>query len=155
MKIYTLETKQELPIDVKTAWEFFSSPKNLKKITPSYMGFDITSGNLENKMYAGMIISYIVRPIFNIPVSWVTEITHVNEPNYFVDEQRFGTYSLWHHKHFLKETSGGVEMTDIVHYKIPFGLIGRIAHYFFIRKKLKEIFEFRHKKLEELFMVKK
>ncbi len=155
MKIYTLETKQKLPVDIKTAWEFFSSPKNLKEITPSYMGFDITSGNLEEKMYAGMIISYIVRPTLKIPVSWVTEITHVNEPNYFVDEQRFGPYSLWHHKHFLKETADGVEMTDIVHYKIPFGFLGRIAHYFFIRKKLKEIFEFRYKKLEELFPVKK
>lgn len=155
MKIYTLETKQKLPIDIKTAWEFFSSPRNLKKITPSYMGFDITSGNLEEKMYSGMIITYIVRPLFNIPTTWVTEITHVSEPNYFVDEQRFGPYSLWHHKHFIKETEEGVEMTDIIHYKIPFGFLGRIAHSLFIRKKINEIFQFRYKKLEELFGVKK
>ena len=113
MKIYRLETVQNLPITKQKAWEFFSDPKNLKTITPDYMGFKILTGEA-NKMFAGQIIQYIVTPILKIPVKWVTEITHVKEGEYFVDEQRFGPYSLWHHKHFIKPIKNGIEMIDIV-----------------------------------------
>ena len=150
MKIYNLQSKQKLPISVNKAWDFLSSPINLKTITPEYMGFNILSG-ADRKMYPGQIIQYIVTPLFGIKTKWVTEITHVRENKYFVDEQRFGPYALWHHKHFIKPIEGGIEMEDIVDYKIPFGLIGQLAHPILIKPKLKEIFDYRHDKLIEIF----
>ena len=150
MILYRLETIQKLPISIEQAWQFFSDPKNLKRITPNYLGFKIVKG-AETAMYAGQIIEYVVTPLFGIPSTWVTEITHVKEPEYFVDEQRFGPYALWHHKHFLKPIKGGVEMIDIVDYKIPFGILGRMAHPILVAPKLKEIFNYREKTLIELF----
>lgn len=150
MKIYTLHAKQNLPISVKEAWDFLSSPKNLKTITPDYMGFNILSG-AEKPMFPGQIIQYIVTPVLGIPTKWVTEITHVKDNEYFVDEQRFGPYALWHHKHFIKEIKGGVEMEDIIDYKIPLGIIGQLAHPIIVKPKLDEIFEYRRKKLIEIF----
>ncbi|WP_395046050.1 cell division inhibitor [Flavobacterium sp.] len=150
MKIYTLHTKQNLPITLQQAWGFLSDPKNLKTITPSYMSFIIQSG-ADKPMFAGQIIQYIVTPILGIKTKWVTEITHIEDKKYFVDEQRFGPYSLWHHKHFLREIPGGVEMEDIVDYKIPMGILGQLVHPFLVKPKLKEIFEYREKKLIELF----
>ena len=150
MKIYTLHTIQKLPISLDEAWEFFSSPHNLKVITPDYMGFDILSGG-DREMFPGQIIQYVVTPIAGIKTKWVTEITHVKDKEFFVDEQRFGPYALWHHKHFLKVIPGGVEMEDIVDYKLPFGYLGRLAHPFLVAPKLKEIFSYRKDKLEELF----
>ena len=150
MKIYTLHKKQNIPISKEEAWRFLSDPKNLKKITPEYMGFDIVSG-ADKEMYPGQIIEYVVKPVMGIPNKWVTEITHVVENKFFVDEQRFGPYALWHHKHFLKEIKGGVEMEDLIHYKVPFGIIGQLVNPILVRPKLEEIFEFRRKKLIELF----
>ena len=150
MKIYRLQTIQNLPITKQKAWEFFSDPKNLKTITPDYMGFKILTGEA-NKMFAGQIIQYIVTPILKIPVKWVTEITHVKEGEYFVDEQRFGPYSLWHHKHFIKPIKNGVEMIDIVDYKIPFGFLGQLMHPILVKPKLNEIFEYRRTALINLF----
>lgn len=150
MKIYTLHTKQNLPISIDEAWDFLSDPKNLKTITPDFMGFDIVSG-ADRKMYPGQIIEYIVKPVLGIPNKWVTEITHVVEGKYFVDEQRFGPYALWHHKHFLKEIPGGVEMEDIIHYKIPFGFIGQLVQPILVAPKLNQIFNYRKVKLIELF----
>lgn len=150
MKIYTLHKKQNLPISVNKAWEFLSSPKNLKTITPEYMGFHIVSG-AEKPMFAGQIIQYIVTPVLGIKTKWVTEITHVKDNEYFVDEQRFGPYALWHHKHFIKAIDGGVEMEDIIDYKVPFGLLGQLIHPILVKPKLEEIFNYRTKKLEELF----
>ena len=121
MKIYRFKKSQLLPITINEAWDFLSDPNNLKKITPDYMGFNILEKE-DTKMYAGQIIQYIVTPILGIPTKWVTEITHVKDKSYFVDEQRFGPYSLWHHKHFIKEVDGGIEMLDIIDYKIPLGL---------------------------------
>ena len=150
MKIYTLHSKQDLPISLDEAWEFLSNPKNLKVITPDYMGFKTLSGD-DRPMFAGQIIQYIVTPVMGIPMKWVTEITHVQDKKYFVDEQRFGPYALWHHKHFLKEIPGGVEMEDIVDYKVPMGILGQMVHPFLVKPKLKEIFDFRRQKLIELF----
>ena len=150
MKIYTLQAKQKLPITIDEAWAFLSNPKNLKVITPDYMGFDILSGS-EKPMFAGQIIEYIVTPILGIKTKWVTEITHVVDREYFVDEQRFGPYSLWHHKHFIKEIDGGIEMEDLLHYKLPFGILGQLVHPLLVKPKLIEIFEYRKNKLHELF----
>lgn len=146
-----LQRVQRLPISLAKAWEYFSSPANLKEITPDYMGFDITSEFREKHMYAGQIISYKVRPFFNIPLSWTTEITHVREPHFFVDEQRVGPYKLWHHQHIFKEIPNGVEMTDIVHYDAGYGFLGGIMDNMIIRGRLDDIFDYRFLKLERLF----
>jgi ligand-binding SRPBCC domain-containing protein len=151
--LHTLHRIQRAPISIEKAWDFLSSPHNLKVITPDYMGFHITSDSLPEKMYAGLIISYIVRPVMKLPIQWVTEITHVHEPHYFVDEQRFGPYAFWHHKHFLREIDGGVEMEDLVHYKLPFGVLGRTVNAVLVKRQLKEIFDYRYKKIESLFGV--
>lgn len=150
MKIYTLHKKQNLPITKEKAWEFLSSPKNLKTITPDYMGFNILSG-ANRPMFSGQIIQYIVTPILGIKTKWVTEITHIEEGKYFVDEQRFGPYALWHHKHFINEIDGGVEMEDIIDYKVPLGILGQLVHPILVKPKLEEIFNYRTQKLEELF----
>lgn len=150
MKIYQLSAKQNLPISVSEAWDFLSNPKNLKVITPDYMGFHIKSG-AERPMFSGQIIEYIVTPILGIKTKWVTEITHSVDQKYFVDEQRFGPYSLWHHKHFIKKIDGGVEMEDLLHYKLPFGFLGQLAHPLLVKPKLEEIFEYRKNKLVEIF----
>jgi ligand-binding SRPBCC domain-containing protein len=151
MKIYTLESSCPLPVKIHEAWNFFSSPFNLSKITPPGLQFRIISNLPENKIYNGQIICYEIKPIAGITMSWITEICHINEPFYFVDEQRFGPYSFWHHKHFFVETTDGVIAKDIVHYAIPYGIFGRLLHYLFIRQKLEAIFQFREKKLQQLF----
>jgi ligand-binding SRPBCC domain-containing protein len=150
MKIYQLKTIQNLLIGIDEAWEFFSNPNNLKVITPGWLNFKVTS-ELPNKMYAGMIINYKVHPVLGIPNNWVTEITHVEEPFYFVDEQRFGPYKLWHHQHHFRETENGVEMTDIINYALPFDPFSRPINSLLVERRVKEIFKFREKKLGKLF----
>ncbi|MGB5509777.1 SRPBCC family protein [Robiginitalea sp.] len=150
MKLYRLHATQQLPITPEEAWNFLSNPENLQKITPARMGFQILSGT-ERPMYPGQIIQYNVSPIPGIRTRWVSEITHVEPGSYFVDEQRFGPYSLWHHKHFIKKTDGGVLMEDIVDYKLPLGILGSLAHPIFVRKQLSEIFRHREKALTDMF----
>jgi ligand-binding SRPBCC domain-containing protein len=153
MNFYSIKRTHVLPLSMQEAWEFFSSPKNLQKITPPDMGFVITSDKADaEEMYAGQIITYIIKPMLGIPVKWMTEITHVKEGEYFIDEQRFGPYKLWHHRHSFKQTKDGVEMTDVVNYVLPFGVIGSIAHALFIRKRVEYIFEYRKKVLDEIFL---
>ena len=152
MKTYQLTYEQKLPISLEQAWDFFSSPLNLAKITPEHMGFIITSDFKEDqKMYSGMIITYKVSPLLGLKLDWMTEITHVKEGEYFVDEQRFGPYALWHHQHHFKAIPGGVHMTDIINYAIPFGIIGRLANAILVEKEVKGIFAYREKAVEELF----
>lgn len=150
MKLYQLRSKQVLPISKKEAWDFLSDPKNLKVITPEHMGFHILSGG-DRPMFPGQVIQYIVKPFPFYTVKWVTEITHVVPEEYFVDEQRFGPYDLWHHKHFLKETPNGVEMEDVIDYKVPFGLLGQLLHSIFVKKQLQKIFEYREHTLAKIF----
>ena len=151
MKIYQHKTSQKLNISKNNAWDFFSYFSNLKKITPTWLNFEVRT-KLPEKMYSGMIITYFVRPLLNIPQTWVTEITHVNELNYFVDEQRFGPYKMWHHEHIFKSTeSGGVMMEDIVSYAVPFGFLGRILNRLVIEKKISEIFNYRREVLIKMF----
>jgi ligand-binding SRPBCC domain-containing protein len=150
-KVYSIKTVQVLKISLDEAWAFFSSPKNLQKITPQKLGFQIISKHHGEKMYPGQIIEYKVSPILGIPLYWMTEITHVEDRKFFVDEQRFGPYQLWHHQHHFKETAEGVEMTDIVHYKLPLGSLGDIANVLMVKKQLKEIFDYRYQVVEKLF----
>lgn len=151
MAFFQFHREQYIKAEIKAVWEFISSPDNLKRITPPYIGFDISTPNLPDEIYAGMIISYKVRPLLGVPVTWVTEITHVKPKEYFVDEQRIGPYSMWHHQHHIKPVPGGVLMTDIVSYQPPLGFLGRIANTLIIRKKLEEIFDFRTKAFNEVF----
>ena len=150
MKIFRLEKSINLPITIEECWEFFSNPNNLKVITTKYMGFDIL--DLENtKMYAGQIIKYNVSPLFGLNMKWVTEITHVKKNKFFVDEQRFGPYKFWHHKHKFEIIDGGIKAIDILDYALPLGIVGEFFHPFFIKPKLEEIFKYREKKLIEIF----
>jgi ligand-binding SRPBCC domain-containing protein len=151
MAFYQLQQTQKIPASVDVVWDFISSPMNLKEITPDYLGFLVTSNNNENKMYPGMIITYKVSPLLGIKLSWMTEITHVKDKEYFVDEQRVGPYSLWHHQHKITTIEGGVLMTDIVTYQPPFGFLGAIANTLIIKSKLKEIFDYRTVAVEKRF----
>ncbi|NMH28911.1 SRPBCC family protein [Flavobacterium silvaticum] len=150
MKLYQLRAIQIFPRPVTEIWDFMSNPKNLSRITPPDMQFTTVSGE-SDRTYAGQIITYTIKPLLGIPMDWVTEITHVKDNEYFVDEQRFGPYSFWHHQHFLKEVAGGTEMTDIVHYKVPLGFLGRMVHPILVRPKLEHIFDYRKKVLSGLF----
>ena len=150
MKVYSKQSVQHINASIEECWVFFSSPRNLQKITPKTMGFQITDFDNKN-MYAGQIIQYKVSPFLGIKLPWVTEITIVKENSYFIDEQRFGPYALWHHKHFFEPTENGVKMTDLVHYAIPFGFIGRIVNALVVKNKLKEIFAYREQKVNEIF----
>ncbi len=150
MKIYTLCFTQKLPISKQKAWNFLSDPANLKTLTPDFMGFDIVSGG-DEKMYPGQIIQYTVSPVAGIKMTWVTEITHVKKQEYFVDEQKFGPYAFWHHKHFINKIDGGIQMADVIDYKLPFGFLGRFIHPILVKPKLDEIFKYRRQKLHSLF----
>ena len=151
MAFYQFHAEQLVKAPREKVWDFISSPANLKVITPDYMGFDITSPGLPDKMYAGMIISYKVSPVLGIKMNWLTEITQVTEGEYFIDEQRVGPYALWHHQHWLEDTAEGTMMRDIVTYAPPFGFLGRIANSLMIRKKLKEIFAYREMAVNKYF----
>lgn len=150
-KVYSIITVQEIPATIDKVWDFFSNPGNLQAITPDDLDFRIISNNQREGIYAGQVIEYKVKPVWNIPVYWMTEITQVNDKHFFIDEQRVGPYALWHHQHHFREISNGVEMTDIVHYKIPFWFLGDLANKLFIKRKLGKIFEYRRQKVEEKF----
>jgi len=148
--MYQLKRTQLVKTDLETCWDFFSSPNNLQKITPAYMGFKVLTIQ-PAKAYEGLIIAYTVSPVLRIPLGWITEITHIEDRRFFVDEQRKGPYRIWHHEHHFEEVEGGVLMTDIVTYVMPFGFLGKFAHWLFVKKQLNGIFEFRNKVVEELF----
>jgi ligand-binding SRPBCC domain-containing protein len=151
MAFYQLIKTQKVPTTIDNIWDFISSPKNLKEITPPHMGFIVTNNTGEGKMYPGMIITYKVSPLLGIKLNWMTEITHVRDNEYFVDEQRIGPYTMWHHQHKIEAIEGGVLMTDIVTYVPPFGFLGAIANFFLIKKQLQQIFDFRTLALDKKF----
>lgn len=141
-----------MPITIEEAWNFFSTPLNLNKITPPDVNFKQTSlPNPDGKMYPGQIITYKISPISGVYVNWVTEITHVKELSYFVDEQRSGPFSLFHHEHHFKVIPGGVEMTDILSYAVPLSFLGRLVNRIFVGNKLEEVFGFRKQQIDDLF----
>ena len=151
MKIKALETTCIIPSDMETVWEFFSNPKNLNAITPPELKFEILSDLEGKKMYSGMIIRYNIKPMLNIPMSWTTEITHCADHHFFVDEQRFGPYAFWHHQHIFKSVPEGVEMTDIVHYAVGWGILGKIASWIYVDRQLQHIFEYRNREIKKIF----
>ena len=151
MKVYRIKRTQVLHTTLENAWKFFSNPDNLVLITPTYMKFRIVHRSGDENIYDGQMIQYKVCIVPGLPVDWLSEITHVKEPYYFVDEQRNGPYKLWQHQHHLREIKQGIELTDEVNYAIPFGIIGRLAKVLFVEKSLNAIFDYRFKALEELF----
>lgn len=151
MAIYQIREEMEVAASLAEVWDFISSPSNLKEITPDYMGFEIRTPGLPEKIYPGLLISYRVRPVLGINLNWLTEITHVSEPYFFVDEQRAGPYSLWHHEHHLRTTEKGVLLTDLVTYRPPAGPLGDLARLLFIKKQLEGIFRYRELALEKRF----
>ena len=142
MAIYKMIRKQVIPADIATLWDFFKDPSNLTAITPSYMNFVIKTMDTSDDIYAGQMITYSVAPIAKIPLFWMTEITAVEKHRYFIDEQRRGPYKMWHHQHHFTTTEKGVEMTDIVHYELPLGILGQIAHWLFVKRQLNQIFDY-------------
>jgi ligand-binding SRPBCC domain-containing protein len=145
-----LKQSQLLPITIEEAWDFFATPKNLNEVTPKDMVFEITS-ELPDRMYEGLIITYRIKPMLNIPIDWCTEITHIKEKQFFVDEQRKGPYNIWHHEHHFQTVDGGVLMTDLLHYDIGKSIFGWLAGHMFVHQKVKEIFNYRFQILEKYF----
>jgi ligand-binding SRPBCC domain-containing protein len=148
--IHSLNYKSQIKADIKTVFDFFSNPQNLNTITPPDMNFKILSG-ADRKMYPGQIIIYKVSPFPMYYTTWVTEITQVISRKMFIDEQRFGPFAFWHHQHIFTETDNGVEAEDIIHYKLPFGILGELSHQLFIKKRLQKIFNYRKNILNEIF----
>lgn len=146
-----LKQVQFIPTSLEKAWEFFATPENLNSVTPKDMVFEITS-ELPSVMYEGLIITYRLKPLLNIPIKWCTEITHISEKVYFVDEQRKGPYKIWHHEHHFEEVKGGVMMTDILYYDIGKSIFGWIAGQLFVHRRVKQIFDHRFKTLNNLFV---
>ncbi|MCH2083502.1 MAG: SRPBCC family protein [Saprospiraceae bacterium] len=151
MNVKRKEWVQLIPKDLDEVWHFFSRPENLNDMTPDDMDFHILTDIQGVEMYEGMVIQYKVSPMLGIKLNWVTEITHVRDRQYFIDEQRFGPYALWHHQHHFELVDGGVKMTDILNYKVPYGVIGNIANAVFVENRIEEIFQYRIKAVERIF----
>ena len=150
--VYFLRKEQLLPVDLLTAWTFFSSPNNLAKITPPEMDFITLSTFKENaEIHTGMLIDYKVKPLFGISMFWRTEITEVQKPYYFTDTQLKGPYRLWEHTHTFTEKENGVLMQDVVKYQLPLGPLGILAHSLLVRRKLESLFAFRKAAIERIF----
>ena len=150
-KIHHLKSVQKLPVSLEEAWSFFSDPTKLIAITPPFLNLKITNELFGDEVYAGQVITYTVKPLLGLPISWVTEITQVERLKLFVDEQRKGPYRLWRHQHYFKAIGGGVEMTDLVDYSLPFGILGNVSHALTVKNRLKEIFTYRYFKVNEIF----
>ncbi len=149
--MYQLRRIQSIPISVEQAWDFFSKPENLTKITPENLRFKIHLRSEAGVMYPGKIITYTLSPLLKISVNWATEITQIKYHKYFIDNQIKGPYKIWHHEHHFEKTEGGTEMRDVLFYDLPYGFIGKILYKVIVKKRVKEIFDYRHKKIKELF----
>ena len=150
-KVYSLYSRQKVPASLEEVWRFFSDSSNLLQVTPPHLNLKVTNEVYGETVYAGQVMTYNVKPVLGIPLAWMTEITHVEPLKYFVDEQRKGPYKLWHHQHHFKAIEGGVEMIDIVHYRLPLGFLGSIANTLLVKKELEKIFLFRYQRIIELF----
>ena len=152
MAVHTLHTKQIIRATRQEAWNFFSNPRNLAKITPPELGFEIMTRDLPPRMRRGMMIAYRVRPLLGLPMTWLSEITLVDEGVRFIDEQRVGPYAVWHHEHEFHDLGDGrIEMEDKATYVLPFAPLGDLAHAWLVRPQLERIFAFREKAVRELY----
>ncbi|MGZ3957441.1 MAG: SRPBCC family protein [Flavisolibacter sp.] len=148
-KVHTLKSIQKIPLPPGEAWDFFSDPSNLLLLTPPFLQLRVTNDVYGERAYPGQILTYRVKPFWGIPWFWMTEITHLEPGKMFVDEQKWGPYRIWHHQHHFAPIPGGVVMTDLVHYGLPMGLAGELAHAWFVKKKLHGIFAYRFQKINE------
>jgi ligand-binding SRPBCC domain-containing protein len=150
MHLYRLSRCQHLPVDIDHAWTYFADPRNLPRITPAWLRFRLTAPP-DGPMHPGMILTYRLTPFWRLPLRWVSEITHVDAPHLFVDEQRWGPYRFWHHLHRFQAAADGVTMYDVVHYGLPYGPLGRLLNQALVEKRLRAIFDFRRERLAEIF----
>ena len=150
-KVYSLYSRQRVPASLDDIWRFFSDARNLKAVTPPHLNLKVTNEVYGDAVYAGQVMTYNVKPVLGIPLAWMTEITHVQDKKYFVDEQRKGPYKLWHHQHHFNPIEGGVEMIDIVHYRLPMGPLSSLANRILVKKELEKIFTYRYQKIVERF----
>jgi ligand-binding SRPBCC domain-containing protein len=150
MSVHRIDARLGLGMSIDEAWSFFADPRNLAAITPSEMGLEF-NGEVPARMYAGLLLAYTVKPLLGVPLQWLTEITHIEEGRYFVDEQRRGPYRFWHHQHHFTAVEGGVEMRDIVHYELPFGPLGNAVDHLFVRVKIDRMFAYRRQVLSASF----
>jgi ligand-binding SRPBCC domain-containing protein len=148
--MYCIKTVLQVKSDLKTVWDFYSTPSNLSQVTPDNIGFKMLS-ELPESMYVGMVLRYRISPIARIPMQWATEITHIEPYKYFVDHQLEGPYKIWHHQHHFREIEGGVEIEDIVHYALPLGPLGTLAHHLFVKKQIQSIFQHREQTTNKIF----
>lgn len=152
MAVHTLTRTQFIPAPRERVWAFFSNPRNLARITPPGMGFSMEEKDLPDRVRQGLMITHRLRPLFGIPVTWLTEITLVEEGRRFIDEQRLGPFAVWHHEHeFQDAADGGTEMVDRVTYVLPFAVLGELAHPWLVGPELRRIFAHREKTVRELF----
>lgn len=151
MRVKRKEWTQLIPRPIEEVWHFFSRPENLMKITPKGVFKSIQTDISEVEMYEGMIVQYTIAPVLNIPMNWVTEITHIKDKTYFIDEQRFGPYAFWHHQHHFEEIDGGTKMKDILHYKVPLPVLGNIANGLFVERQVEQIFGYRDQAVKDIF----
>lgn len=145
------EWQMLIPRSLEEVWTFFSRPENLNSITPQEMTFEILSPLAGQQMYPGMIVQYRIAPFLGIKLDWVTEITHIRDRAFFIDDQRVGPYALWHHQHHFEAHSGGTLMRDILHYQVPFGPIGTLVNWLFVERQIDEIFRFRERAVRQRF----
>jgi ligand-binding SRPBCC domain-containing protein len=150
MSFHQIRFQQIVPAALDEVWQFFATPKNLPRITPPHLKFEILTP-VPEKMYPGLMIGYRVRPLLGIPVHWLTEITQIEPQQFFVDEQRLGPYRIWHHEHHFRPVDGGVEMQDIITYQMPFGWLSAPLHALVVKKQLEQIFAFRTHSVREIF----
>ncbi|HZH65948.1 MAG TPA: SRPBCC family protein [Flavisolibacter sp.] len=150
-KVYSVFSRQNVPVSLEEVWAFFSDAKNLAAVTPPHLNLKVTNEVYGGALYPGQVMTYKVKPLLGIPIAWMTEITHVEPMKYFVDEQRKGPYKLWHHQHHFKKIEGGVEMTDLVHYRLPLGILGSVANSLLVKSELNKIFAYRYQRVIELF----
>lgn len=148
--IHTLYREQIIPAPVEKVWEYFCDPRNLNRITPPDMNFEILWGG-DDRMYEGQLIEYRVEFIRGVRSRWLTEISHVRQCEFFVDEQRLGPYRFWYHEHGFEGTPSGTRMTDRVTYVVPVGFLGDMLDRLWIAARLSQIFDYRRKTIIQLF----
>lgn len=149
--LHRLISIQKIPAGLKETWKFFSDPANLLSLTPPFLNLKMTNEVQGTEAYAGQVITYRVKPLFGWPLFWMTEIKAVEKEKFFVDEQRLGPYRIWHHEHHFQSIEGGVQMTDLVHYALPLGFVGSLAHRLMVKRKLEQIFLYRYERVTEIF----
>lgn len=151
MAPHSLKMVQKIPAGIGEVWELFSSPGNILKLTPEYMALRIISGGGYPVIFAGQIIAYTVKPLWGMPIHWVTEIKEVYPGKFFMDAQKKGPFRFWEHQHYFKEIDGGVEMTDRLRYQNPLGMLGKMANTLLVKKRLRQLFEYRYRQVETIF----